>query len=152
MATVRIAKPADLAVLLNFEQAIVSAERPFDVTLRGAGVHYYDISRLMVDDQVRFLVAQSGGEIVACGFARIDESKPYLTHHRHAYLGLMYTREGHRGRGINSLIIEALKEWCISRGIYEMRLDVYAGNAPAVRAYEKAGFEKNLVEMRMALK
>jgi GNAT superfamily N-acetyltransferase len=35
------------------------------------------------------------------------------------------------------IIIEALKEWCLSQNITELRLDVYNDNPSAIRAYEK---------------
>jgi GNAT superfamily N-acetyltransferase len=43
----------------------------------------------------------------------------------------------HRGKGVNAVIIEALKEWCRSQNITELRLDVYNDNPSAIRAYEK---------------
>jgi GNAT superfamily N-acetyltransferase len=59
----------------------------------------------------------------------------------------MYTDPRHRGKGVNAVIIEALKEWCRSQNITELRLDVYHDNPSAIRAYEKAGFKKHLVNM-----
>jgi ribosomal protein S18 acetylase RimI-like enzyme len=35
--------------------------------------------------------------------------------------------------------------------VTELRLEVYAGNAAAIRAYEKAGFSQLIAEMRMSL-
>ena len=60
----------------------------------------------------------------------------------------MVTAETHRGKGINGLLINDLKQWAINRGLYEMRLTVYDGNQSAIRAYVKAGFERHIVEMR----
>ncbi len=152
MTTIRAATPEDLPTLLAFEQAIVAAEQPFDVTLRDADVHYYDIAAMLSAPDVRFLVAAAGAELVGCGFARIEAAKPYLKHARHAYLGLMYVKDSHRGRGINGRIIDGLKAWCCTRGIFELRLDVYAGNTAAVSAYQKAGFAGLLLEMRLELR
>jgi GNAT superfamily N-acetyltransferase len=56
----------------------------------------------------------------------------------------MYTDPRHRGKGVNA-VIEALKEWCRSQNITELRLDVYHDNPSAIRAYEKAGFKKHLL-------
>ena len=57
----------------------------------------------------------------------------------------------HRGKGVNKLVIEALTKWAISQNMTELRLDVYDENSPAIRAYEKVGFSKHLVEMRKGL-
>jgi len=149
--TVRKATGADLETLERFEQAVVSAERPFDPTLGEGPIRYYDIAHMLERDDVEFAVAESGGKIVGCGFARIEAAKPYLKHRRHAYLGLMYVEPQHRGDAVNGRIIDALKRWCRSRDVAEMRLEAYADNLPAVRAYEKAGFSKLVIEMRMNL-
>jgi GNAT superfamily N-acetyltransferase len=63
----------------------------------------------------------------------------------------MYVEPEYRGRGVNAEIIGSLQRWCRTRNIAETRLDVYEGNAAAVKAYEKAGFSKLAVEMRMPL-
>jgi ribosomal protein S18 acetylase RimI-like enzyme len=49
------------------------------------------------------------------------------------------------------MLFDAMKEWAMEKGLTEIRLQVYDKNIPAVKAYEKYGFSKNLVEMRMSL-
>ena len=49
-------------------------------------------------------------------------------------------------------IIEYLKEWCLSKNIIEIRLDVYDTNISAIKSYEKSGFKKDMVNMRVRLK
>ena len=151
VALIRPARLEEIERLREFEQRIVAAERPFDPTLRETGVRYYDIPALLADPDSRFLVADVAGASVGCGFARIDAAKPYLRHARQAYLGLMYVDVKFRGQGINRQIVEELMQWCRSRQVQELRLDVYAHNRPAVRAYEKAGFEAHLLQMRVEL-
>jgi ribosomal protein S18 acetylase RimI-like enzyme len=90
-------------------------------------------------------------DIIGCGFARIETAKHYLKHPCHAYLGLMYVDPRYRGQSVNQRIIDDLKQWCVSRGVTEMRLEVYHDNVAAIRAYEKAGFGKLLIEMRLGL-
>ena len=63
----------------------------------------------------------------------------------------MFVPESRRGKGYNKLIIDALKAWCRERKVFEIRLDVYDVNHSAIRAYEKAGFKKHLITMRMNL-
>jgi ribosomal protein S18 acetylase RimI-like enzyme len=64
----------------------------------------------------------------------------------------MYVRTEHRGKGVNQKILDALLDWARESGLTEVRLEVYNENQPAVRAYDKAGFTANLLEMRMELK
>lgn len=149
--TVRQASLQDLDLLKHFQQSILSAERSFDARIKDGPVEYYDIAGLLRSDDVRFLVAAAGEKIVACGFARIDAAKPYLRHRVQAYLGLMFVEPRYRGRSINQRIINELKQWCRSRGVAELRLEVYHDNLEAIRAYEKAGFKKLVTEMRLDL-
>jgi RimJ/RimL family protein N-acetyltransferase len=149
--TFRPATSHDVGALRRFEQGIVSAERAFDSTLKLGGIQYYDIEAMIVAEHVRFIVAEHDGELVGCGFARIDNAKPYLEHSRQAYLGLMYVDPRYRGRSINGSIVELLKQWCRTQGVTELRLEVYDGNSVAIGAYEKAGFVKHMIEMRVRL-
>jgi len=146
---IRSAALDDLGVLLEFEQAIIEAERPFDPTIReGEDVHYYDLAALISSSDAEVVVATIDGEIIASGSARIDPSSPYLKHDRHCYLGFMYVVPEHRGKGVNKKILEALEHWSRSRGVNELRLEVYDSNGAAIRAYEKCGFEKLVILMR----
>lgn len=149
--TIRPATLDDLGTLLTFEQGVVTTERPFDPTLKEGEIHYYDIAAMIKAPHVEVIVAILNNEVVGSGYARIEDSKIYLKHPKHAYLGFMYVKPEHRGKGINQKIIETLKQWAISQGMTELKLDVYNDNLPAIKAYEKAGFSKLLVEMRLGL-
>lgn len=148
---IRKAQLTDLVQLLEFEQGIITAERPYDPTLKEEKINYYDIEKMISSPQVEVLVAVINTEIVGSGYARIETAKAYLNHQNYAYLGFMFTHPDHRGKGINSKIIESLKNWCRSQNIMELRLDVYNDNPSAIKAYEKVGFKKHLINMRIGL-
>ena len=150
--TIRKASLSDLDIFLRFEQGVVSAERPFDSTLKSGHIHYYDIEEMISASDVEMVVAESGREIIGSGYASIVNSKLYLKHQKHAYLDFMYVVPDHRGKGVAREIIETLKHWAISQNITEMRLEVYDNNLAAIKAYEKTGFTRNMIEMRMGLK
>ncbi|MCP4459810.1 MAG: GNAT family N-acetyltransferase [Cytophagales bacterium] len=139
----------DLPILLDFEQGIIAAERPFDTTLAPNPIHYYDLEALIKSEDAEVMVAIVGEEVVGSGYANLKKSKPYLTQKYHAYLGFMFVKPEHRGKGINQGLTNELISWAKSKGLMEIILEVYDKNAPALRAYEKAGFTKNLVEMRL---
>lgn len=145
---IRKAGLQDLETLLEFEQGIIMAERPFDPTLKEGHINYYDLNKMIFEDHVQLLVAEWNSGIIASGYARIEESKPFLHHSRHAYLGFMYVHPHHRGKGINGMIIKELQHWALSKDITELRLEVYFDNEAAIRAYEKWGFKKHMIEMR----
>ncbi|RYU91717.1 GNAT family N-acetyltransferase [Mucilaginibacter terrigena] len=148
---IREATLADMDTLLQFEQGVISAERPFDPTLQDNHINYYDLNEFITAPNIYMAVAELDGEVIGSGYARIETSKIYLKHQHHAYLGFMYVLPQHRGKGVNKLVIDALKSWSARQGITELRLQVYDQNAPAVKAYEKVGFSKHLVGMRMGI-
>ena len=150
--TTRPATVEDLETLYRFEQGIISAERPFNETLKPGHINYYDLREMLTLPYVHVVVALDGDNVIGSGYARIEYGKPYLQHSQHSYLGFMFVEPDYRGKGVNLAIIDALKKWSTSRGIYELRLHVYNDNDAAIRAYEKAGFERHLLEMRMSLK
>ncbi|HEA21954.1 hypothetical protein LCGC14_0947630 [marine sediment metagenome] len=147
--TTRSASLDDLEMLLQFEQGVIEAERPFDPTIRKGHIHYYDLSRLILDVDSEVIVITYSNEIIASGYATIRDARPYLDHEVYSYLGFMYTRPDHRGKGVNKMVIDALRKWSENKGITEIRLTVYEENRGAIQAYEKVGFEKHIIEMRL---
>ena len=145
----RKAKLSDLDILLEFEQGVITYERHFDDTLAEDPISYYDVNQMIISDEIELLVAEYNGELVGSGYARIELPKPYLKHKLYSYLGFMYVKPNFRGNGIIGLIIDELKKWSISKGISEIRLDVYANNIAAIKAYEKSGFDAHLLNMRI---
>lgn len=151
MITTRPATPADLPVLLQFEQGIITAERPFDPTLKPDPISYYDVGAMIGDPDVEVIVAVDGDLIVGSGYAKEKPSDHYVAPPVHCFLGFMFVHPEYRGRGVNGLVTEALLDWARARGLTEVQLRVYDENAGAIRAYEKKGFSKYMVVMRREL-
>ena len=151
MITFRSATIIDLPILYEFEQGIVAAERPFDPTLKEGYINYYDLKELIHAKNSEVLVAVSKEEIIGSAYVIIKEAKPYLNYESYAYVGFMFVKPSFRGRGISQLIIEQLQNWAKAKNLSEMRLEVYDENDSAIRAYEKVGFKKLMVEMRIEL-
>lgn len=150
--TIRKAGLNDVECLLVFEQQLIEAERPFNPTLKSSGVKYYDLEAMIASDHVEIVVAEWNGKVIGSGYARIEEAKPNFLHLHYAYLGFMYVDPEYRGMGINKKVMDHLISWAVSRNMTEFRLDVYETNAAAISAYEKVGFTKLMVQMRMELK
>jgi len=149
MYLIRKAILEDLPILLELEQGLIAVERPMDPTIKEGDVSYYDLKSFIPANDVEVLVAEHNGEIVASGYARIKDDRHYLKHKKQAYLGFMFVVEEHRGKELNKLILDSLFLWCKNKGVFELRLDVYEDNLPAIRAYQKVGFKKHMINMRM---
>lgn len=149
---IRPATLEDIEDLLIFEQGIIDAERPMDVTLKREKTYYYNLPYLINEPTVQLLVAEINGELVSCGYAKIIKARACFQFDRFSYLGFMFTKEIYRGKGINKKVMKALYDWSEAQGVYEIRLEVYPTNTAAIRAYEKAGMSQSLVTMRVDLK
>jgi len=146
---VRTAKLEDLGVLLEFEQGVIQAERPYDPTLAEDPISYYDISEMINSDDATVVVVEHDSQVLASGYAKIKKARHYLDHELYSYLGFMYTRPEFRGKGVNKLVVDALRNWSVSKGLNEIPLTVYEDNIAAIQAYEKVGVKKHLIEMRL---
>jgi len=141
----------DKPVLLEFEQRVLEAERPYNSTIKLEDAFYYDLENLLTSNKSHLLVAEVKDTVVGSGYAQIRASKQSLTHDVHSYLGFMYVAPEYRGRGINRRIVEGLIQWSKSQGISDCYLDVYSDNEAAIRAYEKVGFVNSMIEMKLNL-
>ena len=145
---VRQAQLSELPILREFEQGIVASERPFDPSLAPDPISYYDLETLIKSPDSEVLVAEINDQLIASGYVKIKEAKPYLDHKKYGYVGFMFTRPEYRGQGIAGMILSNLVDWTRDQGINEVRLEVYDANTSAISAYERSGFTKNLIEMR----
>lgn len=147
---IRTAQHADLPILLDFEQQIIATERPMDPTLiQDRPISYYPIAEYLDADHTEVLVAEADGAVVGSVYGQIRDRKPFFQTSQLGYIGFMYVRQSHRGQGVSQALIDAITTWFRQQGIQEIILHVYAQNPRAIRAYEKAGFDQHLIEMRL---
>jgi GNAT superfamily N-acetyltransferase len=152
MITIRKATTEDLSILYEFEQGVLQAERPMDKTLKISKTYYYDIPNLISELNVELVIAEINGVIVGCGYARIKQARDCFQFDQFSYLGFMFTKEDYRGKGVNKTIMNYLYDWSLSKGIYEVRLEVYPSNNAAIKAYEKVGMQATMHTMRIDLR
>ena len=57
--TIRSASLKDMETLLEIEQKIIEAERPFDIELKEELISYYDLSALVSSGQAEVIVAEA---------------------------------------------------------------------------------------------
>jgi len=53
----------------------------------------------------------------------------------------VYVSPAGRGAGVIDALLAAAAEWAAASGYHELTLDVHESNAPAIHAYQRAGFE-----------
>ncbi|OAD46266.1 GNAT family N-acetyltransferase [Polaribacter atrinae] len=149
--SIRTANLKDLETLLEFEQGVVAAEKPLDPFLGDGKLSYYNIPELISNKDIYFIVAVSNNQLIASGYLRIENSKQYHKNPKHGYIGFIFVKPAFRGNKISNLILEALKDWAVKKDLKELRLDVYNTNSAAIKSYERFGFTKILVNMKMSI-
>ena len=149
LITIRQANKNDQKTLLEFEQGVIEAEKPLDPFLGKGHLTYYNIPEMITSGNVYLIVAESKKELIASGYVRLENSRIYHKNPKHGYIGFMYVKPTFRGNRISNLILDSLKKWAKEKELKELRLDVYSNNDGAIKAYERFGFIKSLVNMRM---
>ncbi len=68
-----------------------------------------------------------------------------------SWVYLVEVAEGHRGRGHGRAMMLAAEHECLAAGVSDLGLNVYAGNAPALRLYESLGYRPESYELVKSL-
>ena len=152
MLRIRQATLNDLEILLQFEQLLIDYERNLTSHIKDGRINYYDIESFIKKPDATVIVAETNGEIIGSGYALIRSNKTYKTPDKYVYLGFMYVKEEHRGKGVNKRIMNELIEWGKKSGYHIFKLDVYSNNSSAINAYQKAGFKGEELNMILNLK
>ena len=152
MLKIRQATLNDLEILLEFEQLLIDYERNLTSHIKDGHINYYDIESFIKKPDAVVIVAETNGEIIGSGYALIMNNKTYKTPDKYVYLGFMYVKEEHRGKGVNKRIMNELIEWGKKSGHHIFKLDVYSNNSSAINAYQKAGFKGEELNMILNLK
>ena len=106
MLKIRQATLTDLETLLEFEQLLIDYERNLTSHIKEGNINYYDIESFIKKPDAIVIVAETNGEIIGSGYALIKTNKTYKIPEKYVYLGFMYVKEEHRGKGINKRILD----------------------------------------------
>ncbi|NJO43204.1 MAG: GNAT family N-acetyltransferase [Cyanobacteria bacterium CRU_2_1] len=66
---------------------------------------------------------------------------------RHTHIFLLYVHPAHRRRGMGSALMRHAEAWAWERGDRQIGLQVFSHNQPALRLYEKLGYEPQSIWM-----
>jgi RimJ/RimL family protein N-acetyltransferase len=84
-----------------------------------------------------FLVAKTRSDILGTlTFSRYSKMET-----RHSGDFGMSIHPDHRRKGIGNRLIEELESWAHANGLSKIELQVWSNNIPAIRLYEKLGYE-----------
>jgi GNAT superfamily N-acetyltransferase len=132
--TIRLAEPADAALILELVRALAAFERAADKV--EATVE--DVRREGFGERPAFecLIAESDGE--PAGFALFFHNYSSWTGRRGLYLEDIFVHDWARGRGVGEALMRRLAQLALERNCARLDLWVLEWN-PARRFYERLG-------------
>ncbi len=73
-------------------------------------------------------------------YERIQEGT-WLAHQAYGSIHRIAVDEGHKGRGLAAVMVAAMEEICLDRGILSLRVDTHKNNQSMQRMLQKTGFQ-----------
>jgi RimJ/RimL family protein N-acetyltransferase len=141
VALVRPAEPGDAERLVELAREVGSEQEGWLITAgewRSASAERRYLKAIRKHPDAAVFVAESNGGIV--GRLSISRDAHPASDHV-ADLGLMVSRD-HRRQGIGLALMDAAEEWAREAGVRKLELHVFPHNVPAIRLYEKLGYER----------
>lgn len=138
---VRRAEPRDADSLVELARAVGAEPEGWLITTGGwrtAGDERRYLKAIRRYEHAAVFVAELDGRVVGRLSVARDQhpASPHV-----ADLGLMVAAD-RRGRGIGRALLDAAVEWARETGIAKLELHVFPWNEPAIRLYERFGFER----------
>ena len=140
---IRPADPADAEALTRLAEAVSAEPEGWLISSNGEWRSVADERRYLkalrrYPHAAVFVAELEDGEIVG----RLSVARDQHPASAHvADLGLMVAH-GARGRGIGTALLDAAVAWAREANVRKLELHVFPWNEPAIRLYEKFGFER----------
>lgn len=112
-----------------------------------------ELSEILRDENRPILIADRGKEAVGYAFCALQRhpNDNILTDITTLYIDDLCVDENARGRGIGSALYKAALALAREKGCYNVTLNVWNCNEPAMRFYEKCGLKPYKVGMEKIL-
>jgi RimJ/RimL family protein N-acetyltransferase len=138
---IRPARPEDAATLVALAASVGREPEAWLLNTdgwRSAADERRYLRALKRHPDAAVFVAEDDGAIVG----RLSVARdPHQASRHVADLGLMVA-EGHRRRGVGRGLLEQAVAWARDAGVRKLELHVFPWNEPAIRLYERFGFER----------
>ena len=96
-----------------------------------------------------FVAADGNGAPV--GLLIVYPDRDHFTGHGRAYVEVLAVAAEAEGKGAGTALMRHAEEWARERGLREVVLDVFAGNARARTFYERIGYRPDHIRMAKPL-
>jgi RimJ/RimL family protein N-acetyltransferase len=140
---VRHADPADAEALTRLAEEVSGEPGAWLISANGEWRSVGDERRYLKAVRryahAAVIVAQRDDGAIVGRLSLARDAHPASAHV--ADLGLMVAKEARR-QGVGWALLEAAVEWAREAGVRKLELHVFPWNEPAIRLYEKFGFER----------
>jgi putative acetyltransferase len=140
---VRPADPSDAEALTRLAEEVSAEPEGWLISANGewrsVGDERRYLKALRRYPNAAVFVAEQGDGTIVGRMSLARDMHPASGHV--ADLGLMVARDA-RGRGVGRALLAAAVEWGRDSGIRKLELHVFPWNEPAIRLYERFGFER----------
>lgn len=142
--TIRVATERDLSIVVELRLALLRehADNPLYANLRPDAP---ERARRLFATQLRspnevILLAEREGRVVGILRCLHAASLPLVSPASHGYISSVYVIPEARRQGVLRALVAAALDWCLVRGLTEVRLHNAVENAAANAAWESLGF------------
>ena len=153
---IRRAKQADIPDVLRLLSQVLEVHAAIRPDIFVSGTTKYgseELTEMFADDGRPVYVAEEDGSV--CGYAFCQVQDPPFTStmkpHKIMYLDDLCVDEQARGKHIGVALFEHVKEEAKKLGCYEVTLNVWEGNDPALGFYRSMGMKVKETQMEYIL-
>ena len=136
---VRLARLDDQAALAELDAAAWSPQSGFPSVIE-AGKDQVRTFFNAENPPEAHLVAELDGMVV--GYVRLKPPTPLPENAHVMYIAGIAVQPAARGRGVAAALLAASEQYALSYGARKLSLRVLSTNQPAIRLYERLGFER----------
>ena len=113
-----------------------------------------ELDAILADATRPIFVAENDGEVIGYAFCIFIQHKDnnILTDVKTLYIDDLCVDENIRGKGIGRSLYNYVVEYAKECGCYNVTLNVWADNKPALAFYESIGLHKQKIGMELILK
>lgn len=152
---IRFAKEQDIPELARLLHQVcdVHAEQRPDIFRTGARKYTDDqLCGLLCDETVRIFAAVEGEHLLGYAFCMMKRSDSNaLCDIKTLYIDDLCVDEACRGKQVGTRLYEHVLQYARESGCYNVTLNVWACNEPAMRFYEKCGMQIQKLGMETIL-
>lgn len=151
---VRDAVPADRKAIAEIYRTLFEAMSNLQPQYIQAAEQDPDfILKIITESKKDILVAQCDVQLLGFALVLMTHTPPYRCFVPHPYADLLdlAVLPAARGKGLGTLLLQAVKSWAKAYGADYLELDALSNNQGAIRLYEREGFRECLKTFRANL-